>query len=223
MGIAQPVGIGPTQLRRSAATRLSSGHVVMLLAGALGVLLTLSVMRAADHTRPVLVAARDLAPGTLIGADDVRVARVHVDDTVFATLYPADRLGDVRGQVATSAIRRGEMLSPSRVQKSGDRAAARVMSVSIARSRAVDGRLQAGDRVDVLAVDHDHARAAYVLTGAEVVSVDVQGGGALSGTSDDVTVSLVVDGRTAPLLAAAIDAGTVVMVRSTGAAPIEAG
>jgi hypothetical protein len=34
---------------------------------------------------------------------------------------------------------------------------------------------------------------------------------------DDVTVTLVVDPATAPALASAIDAGTVVLVRSTGA------
>ena len=79
------------------------------------------------------------------------------------------------------------------------------------------GKLTTGDRVDVLAVDHDSGRAGYVVTDAEVVAVDGRNGGALSGASDDVTITLVVEPTTAPQLAAAVDAGTVMLVRTTGA------
>ena len=95
--------------------------------------------------------------------------------------------------------------------------ATRIMSFPLARARAVGGKLTTGDRVDVLAVDHDSGHAGYVVTDAEVVAVDGRSGGALSGASDDVTITLVVDQATAPELAVAIDAGTVMLVRSTGA------
>ncbi len=72
----------------------------------------------------------------------------------------------------------------------------------------------------MLAVDHDSGRAGYVLSGAEVVGVEGRSGGALSGASDDVTITLVVDPATAPELASAIDAGTVMLVRATGAAAL---
>jgi Flp pilus assembly protein CpaB len=91
------------------------------------------------------------------------------------------------------------------------------MSFSIARARAVGGKLTAGDRVDVLAVEHDSGRAGYVVLDAEVVAAEGRSGGALSGASDDITITLVVDPATAPELASAIDAGTVTLVRSTGA------
>ena len=55
------------------------------------------------------------------------------------------------------------------------------------------------------------------MTDAEVVAVEGRSGGALSGASDDVTITLVVEPATAPVLASAIDAGTVILVRSTGA------
>ena len=77
----------------------------------------------------------------------------------------------------------------------------------MARARAVGGRLSSGDRVDVLAVDHDSGQAGYVLTDAEVVAVESESWGALSGASDDVTITLVVDPTSAPQLAAAVDAG----------------
>ena len=39
--------------RRALTSRVSTGHVVMVVAGLLGALLTLSALRAADDTRPV--------------------------------------------------------------------------------------------------------------------------------------------------------------------------
>jgi Flp pilus assembly protein CpaB len=209
--------------RRGVTTRLSAGHVVMLLAGALGVLLTLSVLRDAGHTRPVLAAARDLAPGTIVDDGAVRVVRVHVDGMVAATLYGANQLAAVRGRVAVGAIRAGSLLTADDIRAVGDQAAARAMSFSIARAQAVDGNLARGDAVDIIAVDHDSGHSEYVMTGALVLGVSTHGAGALSGASDDVTITIQVDPQTAPRVAAALATRTVTLVRSTGAAPIAPG
>jgi pilus assembly protein CpaB len=206
-----------SRTRREIRSRLSTGHIVMVLAGALGVLLTLSVLRSADDTRAVLVAAHDLAPGSVIGDASVHVAHVHADASVLATLIDAEQLPAVRGRVVTSTLHEGELVARDSVSALDAHASTRVMSFPIARARAVGGKLSAGDRVDVLAVDHDSGQAGYVLTDAEVVAVEGRSGGALSGASDDVTITLVVDPATAPVLASAIDAGTVMLVRSTGA------
>jgi pilus assembly protein CpaB len=217
------VSVGTTQgtvvsrTRRELSSRVSTGHVVMVLAGALGILLTLTVLRSADDTRPVLVAAHDLAPGTVIGDASVHVTHVHVGASVLATLFGADQLAALRGRVVTATVQEGELVARGAVSARDAHASTRVMSFAIARSRAVGGRLSTGDRVDVLAVDHDSGRAGYVLTDTEVVAVEGRSSGALSGTSDDLTVTLVVAPETAPELASAIDAGTVMLVRSTGA------
>ena len=215
MGTAQ--GTVVSRPRREMSSRLSTGHVVMVLAGALGVLLTLTVLRSADDTRPVLVAARDLAPGTVVNDASVHVARVHVDASVLATLVRAEQLVGMRGRVVTTTVREGELIARGAVSALDAHVATRIMSFPLARARAVGGKLTTGDRVDVLAVDHDSGHAGYVVTDAEVVAVDGRSGGALSGASDDVTITLVVDQATAPELAVAIDAGTVMLVRSTGA------
>ncbi len=119
-------------------------------------------------------------------------------------------------------MRRGELVARGAVSALDAHASTREMSFSIARARAVGGKLSTGDRVDVLAVDHDSGRAGYVMTDAEVVAAEGRSGGALSGASDEVTVTLVVDPTTAPQLAAVIDAGTVMLVRTTGA-PVATG
>jgi pilus assembly protein CpaB len=215
VGTSQGKSAGRT--RRGITSRVLTGHVVMVLAGALGVLLTLSVLRSSDTTRPVLVAARDLAPGTVVTDASFRVARVHVDGSVLATLFGAEQAPAMRGRVVTTLVHAGELIAHGAVSTLDAKTSTRVMSFSIARSRAVDGKLATGDRVDVLAVDHDSGRAGYVLNAAEVVAVESRSGGALSGASDDVTITLVVDPATAPQLASAVDAGTVMLVRSTGA------
>lgn len=189
----------------------------MVLAGALGVLLTLSVLRSADDTSAVLVAAHDLAPGSVVTDASVRVAHVHADPSVIATLVGAEQLWSLRGRVVTAIVRQGELVGRRSLAALDAHASTRVMSFPIARARAVGGKLSTGDRVDVLAVDHDSGHAGYVLNDAEVVAVEGRSGGALSGASDDVTITLVVDPVTAPALASAIDAGTVMLVRSTGA------
>jgi Flp pilus assembly protein CpaB len=192
----------------------------MMLAGALGVLLTLSVLRAADRTQPVLVATRELPPGTVITDADLRVTRVHVDASVLDTLLRGSDVAQTRGQVVTETIHAGALIPRGAVRAVGDRAATRVMSFPLPRAQAVGGKLANGDRVDVVAVERDTGRAGYVLTDAQVIAVDAHGGGPLAGASNDVTVSLAVDPESAPRLAAALATGSVTLVRATGAAPL---
>jgi Flp pilus assembly protein CpaB len=194
----------------------------MLLAGALGVLLTLSVLRTADDTEPVLVAARDLTPGSILGDGDVRAARMKADTSVLSTLFGTADVASVRGQVVTNSVREGSLMRRADVRALGDHAATRVMSFPLSRARAVGGDLASGDRVDVVAVERNSARSGYVLVDAEVIGIETSDGGPLSrGADDDVTVSLVVDTDGAKRLAAALEAGSVTLVRATGATPLD--
>src|SRR6478752_7714743 len=124
MGVAHPA---LKQSTRAWHTRVSSGHVVMLLAGALGVLLTLGVLRSADRTVPVLVAGRTLASGTVVADGDVRVARVHVPASIFG----ATDERELRGQVVTGAIAAGALVPRASLRQVGARSATRVMSFPI--------------------------------------------------------------------------------------------
>jgi Flp pilus assembly protein CpaB len=206
--------------RRTYASRVSTGHVVMVLAGVLGALLTLNVLRAADTTTPVLVAAKDLTPGTLIDADAVRVAHVHVDRNVLAALFPATALDDLRGQVATSTVHKGSLLSRDQLQAVDGGAAERLMSFPLSRAHAVAGKIDAGDRVDVLAVERDTGRSGYVVTNVPVVAVEGGHSGPLD-TNGDLTITVSVDAGDAGRLAAAVEVATVTLVRSTGAPPLQ--
>jgi Flp pilus assembly protein CpaB len=149
----------PRSARRGLATRLSTGHVVMIVAGLLGVVLTLSVLRGADDRRQILVAAKDLVPGAVIDAHSVRVERIDASSSVLATTYAPDELDALRGRVATASIAKGALVTRGAVRPRDAGAASRSMSFPLAKARAMAGALDTGDRVDVLAVQHDGADA----------------------------------------------------------------
>src|SRR5262245_27734754 len=194
--------------RRAYASRVSTGHVVMILAGVLGALVTLNVLRAADSTTPVLVAAKDLTPGAVLDEDAVRVARVHVDGDVLASLLPVAAMRQLRGQVATASVVEGTLLSRGQFKAASAGGASRLMSFPIARARAVGGQLDAGDAVDILAVERDTGRTGYVVTNLQVVDIEGSSSGPLD-TEGDLTVTVSVAPRDAARIASALEVATV--------------
>jgi Flp pilus assembly protein CpaB len=207
--------------RRGWTTRLSTGHAVMVLAGLLGVVLTLGVLRDDREGTAVLVAASDLVPGTVLDRASVRVARVDASADLLAELVPADTVAAVDGSVATQPVAAGAPLPRDAVAEAASGSATRSMSFPLPRARALGGALEAGERVDVLGVAQGAAEAAYVMTDAEVLAVAGADRGPL-GTSDELTVTLAVDSDAARRVAAALEAGTVTLVRATGAPPMDA-
>ena len=192
---------------------------MMVLAGALGVLLTLSVLRAADDTRPMLAAAHDIAAGTVIDRRSLRVTSVHVDASVQATLFDAATLESLRGRVAVEHISAGALLTRNSVRAAADGDAPRAMSFPIPRSRAVGGALAVGDHVDVLSVQRTTGRSGYVAADVQVLAFSSRGSGPLQG-SDDAIVTVAIDSDGAARIASALEIGTITLVRATGAAPL---
>ena len=216
MTAAQGIAVGGVH-RRALTSRVSAGHVVMVVAGLLGALLTLSALRAADDTRPVLVAARDIVPGTVIDGRSFRTSSIHADAGVLATLFDANAIDDLRGQIAVARIPAGSLLTHDDVRAVAAGEAPRAMSFPIPVTRAVGGALAAGDRVDVLSVQHNTGRSKYVATDATVLAFSNHGGGALQG-SDDASITLAVEPEVAARIASALETGSVTLVRATGAA-----
>ena len=218
MGAAQANAVVGAR-RRALASRVSTGHVVMVLAGVLGALFTLSALRAADDTRPMLAAARAIAPGTVIDGNSLRITRVHVDDDVLATLFDESDLRRLQGRVAVEPIPSGALVTRDAVRGAATGDAPRAMSFPIPRSRAVGGALVVGDRVDVLSVLRNSGRSGYVAVDVPVLAFTSRGSGPLQG-SDDASVTLAVTSDAAPRIASALETGTITLVRATGATPL---
>jgi Flp pilus assembly protein CpaB len=191
---------------------------MMLAAGLVGALATMTVLRSADDRVPVLIARDDLAPGTVVEADDFRVARVQADPSAMSRLVHADDLDALAGRVVTARIGEGRFVVRDDLELAADARARRSMSFPIERSRALDGQLVAGDRVDVVATSERRADADYVATDVEVLRVGGGGGSSPLGGTDTLTVTLAVDASNALDLATALHGGDLVLVRSTGAA-----
>ena len=203
-------------LRRGLLGRVSAGHLVMVVAGLAGMVLTIGLVRAADARQPVAVAAHDVRPGSTFTAADVRYVRVRMDDAQLDTLLREDDVRALRGSVATGRIAAGDLIPRSLLRPPAAPSGERAMSIPIDPARAVNGDLAAGDRVDVVVATA--TEVAIIVADAEVL--DVHGGdsgGAFGGVGDEFAVTLAVDARESQLLTAAVTDGDVMITRSTGA------
>lgn len=206
--------------RRSLGSRFSTGHVVMVVAGLLGLLLSLSVLRKADNTVPVVVVTRDVVPGTRLRSDMVGTTRVHADDQSMRNLVAADDRDALLGSIVLASLRAGDLLERSGVGAASTGRAARSVSFPVDASLAVGGEVAAGDRIDVLAAAHDGSATGYVLVAADVVAVHAIGSGPLRGSDGQVSITVTVDAVGAQRLVAALHAADLLVVRATGAAPV---
>ena len=109
----------PLRSRRRVLSALSAGHLVMIVAGLLGILLTLALLRSADRRVEVAVAALDLHAGTAVDGGDVRYERVRMDGDLLDTVLRRDDVADLDGAVATETIRAGELISRTDVRPAG--------------------------------------------------------------------------------------------------------
>jgi Flp pilus assembly protein CpaB len=122
--------------------------LALLLAGVLG---TVAVVQRAGQRVPVLVVAREVPAGQVVGDQDVRVAEMGLAPGV-ATLGVGDR-GRVVGRVARVRLAAGQVLTPAAMVDGGpELGPGRVaMSVAVAPEHAAAGQVHAGDRVAVVA------------------------------------------------------------------------
>jgi pilus assembly protein CpaB len=195
--------------------RFSSGHLVMVVAGLAGLVLSIAVLRDRPEGVRVAVADREIRAGDAIAPGDFRTELVQVPDRLQAHLVPARDLSAMRGRIATTTLAEGVLVSRDTLHRRVSPDGLRAMSVPIDASRAVGGRIEPGDRVDVLFAGE--RQASIIIGDARVLAVDDRARGGIGETSSPFTVTLAVDARESQLLAAAIADGNVSMARTTGA------
>ena len=124
-----------------------------LLAG-LGSLTVVWLVGAAGQRQEVLAVRSDVAYGEALTADDITIARVSVDPGI-AVLPGVDR-DAVVGQVATTRLTPGMLLTEGMVEPVGEPGPGRVLvPIAVPAERMPAGGLRAGDRI--LAVDSEPA------------------------------------------------------------------
>jgi Flp pilus assembly protein CpaB len=142
----------------------------------LAVLLALGALRSEPPGRTVIVAAHDLASGSVLADDDVVRTRLPVPATPDHSVRSVD---DVVGRTVAGPMRRGEVLTDRRVvdadHLSGFPSGTVLATVRLADADALPN-LRVGDRVDVVAFDPDGgAKAEVVARGVEIVTLPARG------------------------------------------------
>lgn len=206
----------PVRARRISRARLSVGHLVMIVAGLLGMTLTVAALRADQGGTEVAVATHEIRAGEVIRAHDFRVDRIQASRDLLSTIVGGRSARTLQGQIAVATVAEHAVIPRGAVRPRAAGAGLRAMSIPIDPSLAVGGRLAAGDRVDVLVSDRD--TASIIVTDAEVLAVDERGRGGIGETTSPFTLTIAVDARESLLVAAAIADGNISIARTTGAA-----
>ena len=201
-----PSGTGPVRLRRRPRRRplaVGAGAVVAAL-----VAVAVNPGRAAGT--PVAVARHDLVAGTVVGPADLRVERMRVPDRLAGQVLTPARVRRARGRTLTVSLRADDVVTTAMLGRSAAPGAPRAVSVPVPRSRAVNGRIARGDRVDVVVVVDGVASVG--VADVEVLAVDEVGGG-FAAVDRDLTVTLAVDAEQGVRLAAAVAGGQFLLAR----------
>jgi len=192
----------------------------MVVAGLLGLLLSLSVLRRADTTVPVVTVTRDVVPGTRLRPEMFGTTRIHADQRLLTNLVTPDRLEALRGSIVLASFRAGDLLQRSGVGSASTRRAARAVSFPVDSSLAVGGEVAPGDRLDLLASAHDGSGSGYVLVAVDVLAVHATGSGPLRGGDGPLSITVAVDAAGAQRVAAGLHSADLLVVRSTGAVAV---
>jgi Flp pilus assembly protein CpaB len=113
-----------------------------------------------SEARAVIVATRDLPVGATLRSGDLTVAYVRMEDSLFRAALPADVLETLIGRQLGEPIHAQQLLARAQVADRVGLAPDQVAITIPARpDSAVDGRLRAGDAVQVLVTVVDKPRA----------------------------------------------------------------
>ena len=166
-----------------------------------------AVAGAIPATAPVVVAAADMAAGTVLDDGVLHVAHWPRD---AAPARASDSPDQLVGRVLAGPLRRGEPVTDVRLVGPGLTTLlppGQVAAPLRLPDLAVAGLISAGDRVDVLATPTDAATAEVIAAGALVLAPSAGGDPAAAGERDGLLL-LAVDPPTGARLAAASTTGT---------------
>jgi hypothetical protein len=144
------------------------------LLATLGSLTVVWLVGAAGQRQEVLAVRSDVPYGQVVSADDITIARVSVDPGI--AVLPASERDAIVGQVATTRLAPGMLLTGGMVEPSGEPGPGQVLvPIAVPAERMPAGGLRAGDRilaVDAEALGSDGAGSvAATTTAASVVRV----------------------------------------------------
>lgn len=219
-GAATATGHSDTPRELTRRRHLPGGRAVV--GGFLVALAALGTFVAARGTgggpsHDYVVAAHDIVAGTTLRASDLRTEGVDLPGSMAGRAFTDPSA--VIGRITTTALANGELVQASAVVE-GDAADPRFqLSIPVERSRALDGSLVAGEKVDLLATygTGSDAITLVVVRGADVLRVDQGQRGTLTANNDTIILIAVANSDDALAVTHAAQAGKITVVRATAA------
>lgn len=150
---------------------------------------------AAENTRPIVVAIRDLPSGAIVSDGDVAVRRVRVDDAIYNAAVPGSDLSMVVGRQLAGPVYAQQVLARAQVSSLPAVPAGQVvLTIPVRADNAAGGRVRAGDLVQVLMTSNrgkPESRTSVILPQATVYDAGSENQSAVvsSGSAADATTS----------------------------------
>lgn len=173
---------------------------------------------AAGPTRSFLVAAHPLRAGQRLASADVRAVPMELPDAVAGEAFTS--AAELDGATVLAPLDADQLIAPAAVRRADEQepaAGSRELSFAIDRDKALDGHLQRGELVDLVATYGNgvDAYTSVVARRAQVVAVDT--GKGTVGSSGRVTITITVESDRRVLEAAhAIEVAEIRLVRTRG-------
>jgi Flp pilus assembly protein CpaB len=206
--------------RRSFRRRPSLAHILIAVAAVLAFAFNFLALQDRDSTQLVAVAAMALSAGTEIDSDVIEWIEIDSSFQSLESLILESETSLLIGSVTSRAVSAGELIAQSGLVPASSAAGLRTMSVPIDPEHAAGSTLVKADRVDVISIVD--GQPTFVATDLEVVEVSQASQSGIAGSGANyVLVAVTADDALA--LARAIEEGSIEIVRSSGASPIEGG
>lgn len=169
---------------------------------------------------PVVVATEVIEAGTPLGPDLLETVEMALPEALINNTF--GQVDVLHGTVARShlepgdLIQRGSIITATAAQRLA--APAREISLRLESDRVVDGNLENGDRIDVLATYGTGASAYTVVVLSDAAVLSVRALDSSLGSSRTVVLTLALPSRADTVaLAHAVDVANVTIVRTTTA------
>jgi Flp pilus assembly protein CpaB len=180
---------------------------------------------AGKHSKQYVVAARALAQGTIIGPGDLTTASVQLPSGAAAQAF--SHAAPIIGRTVVVTVAPGALIESSMLSVAGSTPSLRPVTVPVDPDSVT--RLEAGDRVDILATTAAGTNGAsgpvsVIVRGASLIRVSQSNPGLLSGSSTATLATIgVSDLSEVEAVVGAAHSGVVVLVQAEPSDGVGAG
>ncbi len=202
--------------KRKAGSKLTSGHLLMILSGLATFLLIVTLLGSRGNSVTVFVAKSQIPVGQEISITDFVPTQIP-SSSLDNQYFEADDFNSENKIYAARTIERGEPLYIKSQNTKSTSSNTRLISLAVSKKFAVNGALAKGDRIDIIETPEGGCsfRAMKGLTIA-AVNGGTSSGGITGGESAFTLIMEIKNDKDDLILAGIVARGQFQIVRTTG-------